>query len=161
MQVAGQGGLGSIVPCKPRRHPVAHGTCFDRIARGAGIAREIAIASAKAMYRRFRDVFGGEGFVSLRQPGARVQRPLWARTGTKNPACSEVTCVEELIGPDTVNPDTLAAFRSHGRVRGDTVLEKEPEAERQLRALWDWGVDPDAITDQLQVHGVASFASAY
>jgi len=72
--------------------------------------------------------------------------------------------LEELIGPDTVNtvpPDTLAAFRKHGRVRGDTVLENWPEAESQLGALSALGVDLDAITDKLQVDSVASFASAY
>ena len=125
---------------------------------------KIAIANAKAMYRRFRDIFSGEGFVSLGRRGARVQRPLWASTGTKNPAYRDVLYLEELIGPDTVNtvpPDTLAAFRNHGRVRGDTVLENWPEAESQLRALSGVGVDLDAITDKLQVDGVASFASAY
>jgi transaldolase len=116
------------------------------------------------MYRRFRDIFSGEGFVSLGRRGARVQRPLWASTGTKNPAYRDVLYLEELIGPDTVNtvpPDTLAAFRNHGRVRGDTVLENWPEAESQLRALSGLGVDLDAITDKLQVDGVASFTSAY
>jgi transaldolase len=125
---------------------------------------KIAIANAKATYGRFRDIFSGQGFASLRRRGARVQRPLWASTGTKNPAYSDVLYVEELIGPETVNtvpPDTLAAFRNHGRVCGDTVLENRPEAESQLRALSGLGVDLDAITDKLQVDGVASFASAY
>ena len=69
-----------------------------------------------------------------------------------------------LIGPDTVNtlpPDVLAAFRDHGRVRGDTVLENEGEAEKQLRALASLGIDLNAITDKLQVDGVAAFAAAY
>ncbi len=72
--------------------------------------------------------------------------------------------VEELIGPDTVNtlpPDTLTAFRDHGHVRGDTVLEDWPEAESLLRTLFSLGVDLNAITDKLQVDGVQSFASAY
>ena len=125
---------------------------------------KIAIANAKAMYRRFREIFGGEEFERLRRRGAHVQRPLWASTGTKNPAYSDVLYVEELIGPDTVNtvpPDTLAAFRDHGHVRGDTVLENGPEAESQVRALSGMGIDLDTITDKLQVDGVASFASAY
>ena len=125
---------------------------------------KIAIANAKAMYRRFREIFQGDEFISLRQKGAWVQRPLRASTGTKNPAYSDVLYVEELIGPDTVNtlpPDTLAAFRDHGRVRGDTVLENPAEAESQLRALSVLGIDLNAITDKLQVDGVASFASAY
>jgi len=125
---------------------------------------KIAIANAKAMYHRFREIFQGDPFTTTRQKGARVQRPLWASTGTKNPAYSDVLYVEELIGPDTVNtlpPDTLAAFRDHGRVRGDTVLENEDESEKQLRALSSLGIDLNAITDKLQVDGVATFAAAY
>ncbi|MES1258475.1 MAG: transaldolase [Acidobacteriota bacterium] len=125
---------------------------------------KIAIANAKAMYRRFREVFDGKEFEALRRRGAREQRPLWASTGTKNPAYSDVLYVEELIGPDTVNtlpPDTLAAFRDHGRVRGDTVLEDAPKAESELRALSGLGIDLNAIADQLQADGVAAFASAY
>ena len=86
---------------------------------------KIAIANAKVVYRRFQEIFTGDEFASLRRRGARVQRPLWASTSTKNRAYSDVLYVEELIGPDTVNtlpPDTLAAFRDHGHVRGDTVL---------------------------------------
>jgi transaldolase len=139
---------------------------LDAIGSPAALALrgKIAIANAKAMYRRFREIFEGGEFSVLRGRGARVQRPLWASTGTKNPAYSDVLYVEELIGPDTVNtvpPDTLAAFRDHGRVRGDTVLENEPEAESQLRALSSLSIDLDSITDKLQIDGVASFASAY
>ena len=93
-----------------------------------------------------------------------MQRPLWASTGTKNKAYSDVLYVEELIGPDTVNtmpPETLAAFREHGHVRGDTLTENVSEAENQLRVLAGLGVNLDAITEKLQVDGVAAFAAAY
>jgi len=116
------------------------------------------------MYLRFKEIFDGEEFAALQRRGARVQRPLWASTGTKTPAYSDVVYVEELIGPDTVNtipPDTLDAFRDHGRVRGDTVLDNLAEAESQLRALSLLGIDLNTITDKLQIDGVASFASAY
>jgi transaldolase len=72
-------------------------------AEATGLRGKIAIANAKAMYSRFREIFGGEGFQALRRRGARVQRPLWASTGTKDPTYSDVLYVEELIGPDTVN----------------------------------------------------------
>lgn len=124
----------------------------------------IAIANAKAMYGRFREIFDGDEFASLRHRGARVQRPLWASTGTKNPAYSDVLYVEELIGPDTVNtipPDTMNAFRDHGQVRGDTVLEDVAGAEARLRTLSKLGIDLNAIADKLQTDGIASFASAY
>ena len=74
------------------------------------LAGKIAIANSKLVYRRFLEIFHGEGFAALRQRGARVQRPLWASTGTKNPAYSDVLYVEHLIGPETVNtmpPETM------------------------------------------------------
>jgi transaldolase len=125
---------------------------------------KIAIANAKAMYRRFQEIFHGDAFSALRSRGARVQRPLWASTGTKNPAYSDVLYVEELVGRETVNtlpPKTLAAFRDHGHVRGDTVLDNWPEAESHLRSLSSLGINLDSITDALQVDGVRSFAEAY
>ena len=96
---------------------------------------KIAVANSKVVYRRFLEIFHGEGFASLRQRGARVQRPLWASTGTKNPAYSDVLYVENLIGPETVNtlpPDTIDAFRDHGKVSGATVREGIEEAEADL-----------------------------
>jgi transaldolase len=124
----------------------------------------IAIANAKKVYQRFREIFFSDEFSALRRRGARVQRPLWASTSTKNPQYRDVLYVEELIGPDTVNTlplPTLKAFRDHGRVRGDTVQENLSIAEDQLRTLSNLGIDLDAITEKLQVDGVASFASAY
>ena len=79
----------------------------------------IAIANAKMAYQLFKQVFTSERFLKLRDRGARVQRPLWASTGTKNPKYSDVLYVESLIGPDTVNtlpPATYDAFKDHGRV---------------------------------------------
>jgi transaldolase len=125
---------------------------------------KIAIANTKKVYQRFREIFYGESFSMLRQRGAHVQRPLWASTSTKNAHYRDVLYVEELIGPDTVNTlplATLSGFRDHGRVRGDTVQEDLSNAEDQLRTLSDLGIDLDAITEKLQVDGIASFASAY
>ena len=82
----------------------------------------------------FREIFYGEPFAALRSKGARVQRPLWGSTGTKNPAYSDVLYLEELIGPDTVNtvpPKTLAAFRDHGQVR-DTLQEDIAQAKTDI-----------------------------
>lgn len=125
---------------------------------------KIAIANAKVMYRRFTEICAGREFSELRGRGTQVQRSLWASTEIKNPAYSDVLYVEELIGPDTVSkipPATLAAFRDHGCVRGDTVLENEPEEESRLHALSDLGIDLDSITNELQMDGLRSFASAY
>lgn len=125
---------------------------------------KIAIANSKIVYRRFQEIFHGEGFAALRQRGARVQRPLWASTGTKNPAYSDVVYVDNLIGPETVNtlpPDTMDAFRDHGRVAGSSVKERLAEAEAALKQLSSLGVDLDAITEKLQQDGVAAFAASF
>lgn len=124
----------------------------------------IAVANAKMAYERFRDIFYGVGFSAQRKRGARVQRPLWASTGTKNPRYSDVLYVEELIGPETVNTmplATLDAFRDHGRVRGDTVTLGLTEASQSLEALASLGIDLNAIAERLQLDGISAFASDY
>lgn len=123
-----------------------------------------AIANARLVYRRFREIFYGEAFSRLRRQGAHVQRPLWASTGTKNPAYSDVLYVEGLIGPDTVNtlpPATLDAFRDHGQASRATVGESWDEAESRLAELQELGIDLVAVTEKLQTDGVAAFAASY
>ncbi len=124
----------------------------------------IAIANAKLVYRRFREIFHGGAFSALRNRGARVQRPLWASTSTKNPRYRDVLYVEELIGPETVNTlplATLEAFRDHGRVRGASVLDGWTEAEQEIGKLAGLGIDLNAVAERLQIDGVNSFAEAY
>lgn len=124
---------------------------------------KIAIANAKLAYQRFREVFYGEPFSALRDKGARVQRPLWGSTGTKNPAYSDVLYLEKLIGPDTINtvpPKTLQAFCDHGRVH-PTLQEDMAQAKASIAELAHLGIDLDAITEKLQNDGVASFAASY
>ncbi len=133
-------------------------------AEAKALLGKIAVANSKVVYRRFMEIFHGEGFVSLRQRGARVQRPLWASTGTKNPAYSDVLYVESLIGPETVNtlpPDTINAFRDHGKIPGASVKEGWAEADDALARLAKAGVDLDAITEKLQEDGVAAFAASF
>ncbi len=125
---------------------------------------KIAIANSKNVYKRFQEIFDGDSFAALRKKGARVQRVLWASTSTKNPKYSDVLYVAELIGPYTVNtipPATLDAFRDHGKVRGNTILEKVGEALAQLDQLKKLGIDLLAIGEQLQVEGVASFSKSF
>ncbi len=124
---------------------------------------KIAIANAKLIYQRFREVFHGERFRNLRTRGARPQRVLWGSTGTKNPAYSDVLYVEELIGADTVNTmpvPTLNAFREHGRVRGATLLEGINQARADLERLKHLGLDLGAVTEQLQEEGVRLFSES-
>lgn len=128
-----------------------------------GLRGKIAIANAKLAYQRFRETFYGEPFADLRSKGARIQRPLWGSTGTKNPAYSDVLYVEQLIGPDTINtlpPKTLAAFRDHGRVH-ETLTENVAQAEADIVLLQELGIDFDAVTRKLQEDGVAAFAASY
>lgn len=132
--------------------------------RALSLLGKIAIANSKIVYERFRQIFHGEGFAHLRSRGARPQRPLWASTGTKNPKYSDVLYVENLIGAETVNtvpPDTLNAFRDHGKIIEGAVADKLDEAASTLGQLKALGIDLNAITDKLQVDGVAAFAASF
>jgi transaldolase / glucose-6-phosphate isomerase len=123
----------------------------------------VAIANAKLAYQLFLERFGGERFERLRAARARVQRPLWASTGTKNPAYSDVLYVDNLIGPDTVNtlpPVTYDAFRDHGRVER-TIDRDLEEAGRVLETIERYGISLKEITDQLTTEGVDSFAKSF
>ncbi len=124
---------------------------------------KIAIANAKVSYQNYKDMFGSERFHALREAGAQTQRLLWASTGTKNPDYSDVLYVETLIGADTVNtmpPATFDAFRSHGHPH--LTLEHGVDlARHQVSMLSEVNVDLDAVTDELEAQGVASFASAF
>ena len=122
-----------------------------------------AIANAKLVYQRFLEIFHGEPFAALAAAGAARQRLLWASTSTKNPAYPDTMYIDELIGPETVNtmpPNTIDAFRAHGVV-ADKLLVGVDEAAQQFADLARLGIDLDAITEQLQVDGVASFAAAF
>ncbi|MFZ1398370.1 MAG: bifunctional transaldolase/phosoglucose isomerase [Candidatus Promineifilaceae bacterium] len=124
---------------------------------------KIAIANAKVAYARFQQVFGNARWHALAENGARVQRPLWASTSTKNPNYSSTLYVDTLIGPDTVNtvpPETVVAFKEHGTV-AITLSEGVEDAAGQLGALANLGIRLDEITEQLQVAGVDSFAKAF
>ena len=121
-----------------------------------------AVANAKMAYQSFLRVFNGPEFADLREAGASVQRCLWASTGTKNPAYSDVMYVEELIGPETVNTmpqQTMTAFKEHGEVH-PSLLENVEGARQVLRDLAAAGIDMDKVTDDLRVDGVKLFADS-
>ena len=127
---------------------------------GSPLRGRVAIANAKQAYQQFLRLFSGERWARLVEAGARVQRPLWASTGTKNPAYSDVLYVEELVGPDTVTtmPEaTLEAFRAHGRVRPGAVRQGIDEADATLSLLVDHGIALETITAQLLNDGLAAF----
>jgi transaldolase len=129
----------------------------------AALRGTAAVANAKLIYQRFKEVFGGERFEQLQAKGARVQRPLWASTGTKNPAYSDVKYVDELIGPDTVNtmpPATMDAFRDHGKPR-QTLEQGLTEASETAHRLSDARIDLIRVGEELQQEGVESFAQSF
>jgi transaldolase len=120
---------------------------------------KIAIANARVVYNRFREIFLCTPFEEFRRRGARLQRPLWASTGTKNSAYSDVLYVEELIGPHTINtipPATLNAFLDHGRAQ-PTLEAGEQDAEQALARLSKLGIDLGSITEKLLADGITAF----
>lgn len=124
---------------------------------------KIAVANARLAYQTFLEIFESDRFAPLRAVGGNVQRPLWASTGVKNPAYSDVLYVETLIGPDTVNTmpsKTIDAFVDHG-VIARTVDTGVEEARQAVADLAKVGVDLRAVTAQLEEEGIASFAKSF
>jgi transaldolase len=122
-----------------------------------------AVAQAQLAYGVFLDRFSGSRWDALAARGARVQRPLWASTSTKNPDYPDTLYVDPLIGPDTVNtmPETtLAAFDDHGRL-ARTVDADLAAAQRAFDAISTVGVDLDDVGHVLEDQGVASFAKSF
>ncbi|HCP62524.1 MAG TPA: transaldolase [Actinobacteria bacterium] len=139
-------------------------TAVDRqLAKDSPLRGKVAVANARLAYARFRELFSGPRWERLAAAGARVQRPLWASTGTKDPAYSDVLYVEELIAPDTVNtmPEaTLLAFKDHGRVV-QTIEPNLDDARRVVAKAANAGVDLAAVTAQLLVEGLEAFTEAF
>ncbi|HTO94743.1 MAG TPA: transaldolase [Bacteroidota bacterium] len=136
--------------------PAAHSRLSD-------LQGKVAVANTKMIYQAFREIFESPRFAALKAKGARVQRPLWGSTGTKNPAYSDLLYVETLIGPHTVNtvpPATFAAIIDH--CRPAYSLESDLEgARRVLRDLAASGIDIDAVTRKLEEDGVATFERSF
>ena len=128
-----------------------------------GLLGKVAIANAKLAYEIYKGVFSGPRWKALADRGAMTQRVLWASTGTKNPAYSDVLYVDELIGPDTVNtmpPATVDAFRDHGKPCAS--LEEDVDGARKTMAdLTRTGISMKAVTDQLTEDGVKLFGDAF
>jgi transaldolase len=122
-----------------------------------------AVAQGQAAYARFRETFTGPRWEALAARGARVQRPLWASTSTKNPTYPDTLYVDPLVGPDTVNtmPEvTIDAFLDHGRV--ERTLDADPAAAAAvLAAVSEVGVDLDDVGRVLEEQGVAAFSKSF
>jgi transaldolase/glucose-6-phosphate isomerase len=127
------------------------------------IRGKVAIANAKIAYHRYLEMLESPRWRALADAGAAPQRLLWASTGTKDPAYSDVLYVETLIGRDTVNTmptKTLEAFKDHGEVQ--LTLTTEVEEARQVLVSEDrLGLDLKRVTDKLVVDGVQSFSDSF
>jgi len=135
----------------------------EQAAAAQSLLGKAAIANAKLAYDRFGEVFSSKRFEKLKLSMGRAQRPLWASTGTKNPAYPDTLYVDTLIGPDTVNtvpPATLEAFRDHGKV-AVTIMDNVDECRRQLEELEKLGISMKQITDELEAEGVKSFEESF
>lgn len=148
----------SRVDTEVDRRLEAIGTDEALALRGKG-----AVAQGKLAYQLFLDAFAGDRWDALAARGARVQRPLWASTSTKNAAYPDTLYVDELIGPNTVNtlPDaTIGAFDDHGTLtrRADADVD---DARSVWQSLADVGVDMEDVAAQLEREGVDSFTKAF
>jgi transaldolase len=124
---------------------------------------QVAIASAKVAYQMYQNIFSGARYRLLAQKGAHPQRLLWASTGTKNPAYSDVKYVDPIIGRETINTvpiETLNAYRDHGQP-ALRLKDSIQEAYRTLEGLRQVGIDLNALTQQLEDEGVLKFIKAF
>jgi len=128
-----------------------------------GLLGKIGIANSKLAYEKWAELHSGPRWEALAKAGARPQRCLWASTSTKDPSYPDTMYVDGLIGPDTVNtvpPDTLRAFREHGRV--ERSLDRDVhQAHAQIEALAAVGIELHEVTDELEQEGVAAFAKSF
>ncbi|HXY45159.1 MAG TPA: transaldolase family protein, partial [Acidimicrobiales bacterium] len=135
----------------------------ERAERALALRGKTAVAQARLAYERFERRFAGPRWEALAARGARVQRPLWASTSTKNPAYPDLAYVNTLIAPHTVNTmpeETVGKFLDHGVVSpmgaGDLA-----EANRLLDDLAGVGIDLEDVARVLEDEGVASFAKSF
>jgi transaldolase len=135
----------------------------DKAASYEALKGKIAIANAKLAYAKYQEIFGGERFAALKAAGARPQRPLWASTGTKNPAYPDTLYVDTLVGPDTVNTmpgKTMAAFLDHGST--ERAVDRDLAGSRKHMAdLAKLGINIDTVTQQLENEGIDSFTKSF
>ncbi|MGC9194857.1 MAG: transaldolase [Syntrophobacteraceae bacterium] len=135
-----------------------NGVADARMLRG-----RIAVSSARLAYRMFKEIFGSERFRKLAGLGAAPQRLLWASTGSKDPAYSDIKYVEALIGDQTVNTlpmQTLEAYRNHGDPR-PRIEEDMDRAQMSLARLSDFGIEIDTVTRELEEEGIEKFNKPY
>jgi transaldolase len=139
----------------------------DKIAKGEKVEDlkgKAGIANLKLTYKKFEDLFHSDRFAPLKAKGAKVQRPLWASTSTKNPKYDDLMYVVTVVGPDTVNtmpPNTLEALLDHGTIKADTIHTDLAGCQVLVDALAKEGISLHDVTEQLVADGVKSFAKSF
>ncbi len=131
--------------------------------KAARLRGKLAIANARVAYEAFDDVFGAARFAALKKKGAKLQRPLWASTSTKDPAYPDLYYVEALVAPDSVDtmpPETFDAYRDHGdpKVR---IHDDLAGAHEVFRALAELGIDAEEVARELEEDGVKKFSDSF
>jgi transaldolase / glucose-6-phosphate isomerase len=145
-------------------HLIIPGDTNDDSLKPENLLGKAGVASAKLAYQSYKKIFSGERWYKLVELGAKVQRPLWASTSTKDPMYSDVKYVEPLIGPDTVNtlPDeTIDAFADHGKLEENTVEKDVDQSYRLFEDLRKLNIDIDFVTEQLVNEGIQKFIDPY
>jgi transaldolase len=125
------------------------------------LAGKAGLANARAAYAKFKEIFQGERFAELAAAGAPVQRPLWASTGTKNPAYPETLYVDGLVGPDTVNTMPMATLKAAAQQTevdpSKPTVDIDPSGT--LKELADAGIDMEDVTRKLLEDGITAFVT--
>ena len=130
----------------------------------AALRGKAAIANARLAYELYEQRISTPRWQALREAGAKVQRPLWASTSTKDPAFEDTMYVVELVAPDTVNtmPEaTLRATADHGKLRGDTIRGTYDESRKVFAELEKLGISYDDVVRVLEDEGVQKFAASW
>jgi transaldolase len=139
----------------------------ERIAKGEkldDLKGKAGIANLKLTYAKFEELFHSPRFAALKAKGAKVQRPLWASTSTKNPKYDDLMYVVNVVGADTVNtmpPATIDALCAHGVVKPDTIHDDVAGGKALIAALGAKGISLHDVTEQLVADGVKSFAQSF
>ncbi|MBC7645309.1 MAG: transaldolase [Thermoleophilia bacterium] len=140
-------------------------TAIDaQLPAGSELRGKAAVANALAAWDAYLEVFTGDRFLTLQKAGARPQRPLWASTGTKEAAYSDILYVQELIAAGSVNTmplNTMRAFGDHGEARVTVTDAARFEARGVHGELREQGINLTAVTDRLLLDGVASFETSF
>src|SRR5574341_884175 len=134
----------------------------SKLPEGSPLRGQAAVANAKLAYEEFQKFFAGERCEKLKAHGARLQRPLWASTSTKNPAYPDTLYVDNLVGPHTVNnvpPQTMEAVRDHGKAE-ITITQEVDKARQVIAQLEAQGISMAQATQELEEEGVKAFADS-